>query len=171
MTSNASTARTLASARTLAARADELARAAIARAAELTRGGAGIDEHQVVCERLALIVTEARAAAALVEYAERLASSGRADALSEDEALAYAAEVVHKIVGIAQAHPDDFAAAPEIDDATRALVREGLGDARLCAIGERVIAARGVNNVELDDDDATSTRTFTRQFAKSEVLK
>ncbi len=171
MTSNASPARALTAARTLAKRADALARAAIARAAELTRGGAGIDEHQVLCERLALIATEARAATALVEYAERLASSGRGDALSEDEALAYAAEVVHKIVGIAQAHPDDFAGAPEIDDAARALVREGLDDARLRAIGERVIAVRGVNNVELDDDDATSTRTFTRQFAKSEVLK
>ena len=38
-------------------------------------------------------------------------------------------------------------------------------------IGERVIAGGGVNNVELDDDDATSTRTFTRQFARAEVLK
>ncbi|HEY7801971.1 MAG TPA: acyl-CoA dehydrogenase family protein [Dehalococcoidia bacterium] len=171
MTSETSTTSTLTGARTLADRADELARAAIERAAELTRGGSGIDEHQVLCERLAMIATEARAGAALVAYAEALASSGRADALSEDEALAYAAEVVQKIDAIMQAHPADFAGSPALDDATRALIRDGLDDGRLQRIGERVIAGGGVNNVELDDDDATSTRTFTRQFARAEVLK
>ena len=171
MTSRASVSSTLNSARVLAERADVMARAAIARASELTSGGAGIDEHQVLCERLALIATEARAAQALVAYAERLASEGRADALSEDEALVYAAEVVSKIAATTQAHPDDFAIVVDLDDGTLVLVRDGLDDARLRRIGERAIASGGVNNVDLADDDATSTRTFARQFAKQEVLK
>ena len=52
-----------------------------------------------------------------------------------------------------------------------ALVRSGLDDARLRDIGARVIDARGVNNVELDNDDATQTRHSPGQFAKQEVLR
>ena len=155
----------------LASEAEALAAAAVARAAELTAGGAEIDGHQVLCERLAVMATEARAARSLVGYAERLAASGRADALSEDEAFAYAAEVTQKILGVMQAHPGDFADVPETSDEVRALIRAGLDDARLRGIGARVIAARGANNVELDSDDAAGTRTFARQFAKQEVLK
>ena len=148
-----------------------MARAAVERASELTRGGAGIDEHQVLCERLALIATEARAAQALAAYAARLAGEGRPDALAEDEALAYAAEVVAKISSIAQAHPGEFGPDVDIERRTLVLLREGLDDARLRAIGERVIASGGVNNADLADDDAMSTRTFARQFAKQEVLR
>ena len=93
----------------LAGEAESLAAAAIARAAELTSQGARIDDHQVLCERLALLATEARAARSLVEYAGRLASAGKADPLTEDEALAYAAEVVQKTLGLRSAHPGDFA--------------------------------------------------------------
>lgn len=171
MASEASVRSTLDSARALAQRADELARSAVESARVVTRGGAGVDDHQVRCERLSLIATEARAADSLASYAERLASAGRSDALTEDEALAFAAEVVQKIDGVARAHPDDFAEAVRLDDSTRALVRYGLDDARLQGIGERVIASGGVNNTALNDDDATSTRTFTRQFARAEVLK
>ena len=155
----------------LAGEAEALAAAAVARAAELTGGGAKIDDHQVLCERLAVLATEARAARSLVGYAGRLAASGRADALSEDEAFAYAAEVTQKILGIMQAHPGDFADVPETTDEVRALIRAGLDDARLRGIGARVIDARGANNVELENDDAAQTRTFARQFAKQEVLK
>src|SRR5574338_536634 len=171
MTSGASVSSTLSSARALAEHAGVLARCAIERARELTRGGSGIDDHQVLWERLALMATEARAAEALVGYAERLASSGRADALAEDQALAYAAEVAQKIAGVLDAHPGDFAGGPDVNNGTRTLVTHGLDDARLQAIGERVIASGGVNNADLADDDATSTRTFARQFAKQEVLK
>src|SRR2546421_10459232 len=88
--------------------AQRFAEAAIVKATELTRSGAGIDDHQVLCERLALIATEARAARALADYAEQRVASGGADLLSEDEAFAYAADVVQKIASIADAHPNDF---------------------------------------------------------------
>lgn len=164
-------AQTLLGAHRLAAEAESLASAAIARAAELTRQGSGIDEHQVLCERLAVLATEARAARSLVEYAGRLAAAGKPDALTEDEALAYAAEVVQKMLGIRAAHPGDFADVSEPSEEILALVRGGLDDARLRGIGVRVIDARGANNVELDSDDATQTRSFARQFAKQEVLR
>jgi (2S)-methylsuccinyl-CoA dehydrogenase len=169
MTSETTTSALLAAHR-LSAEAQALAEAAIARAAELTAGGANIDDHQVLCERLALIATEARAARALAAYAERLAAAGRPDALSEDEAFAYAAEVVHKVHGLRAAHPGDFADVPEPDGELATLVRAGLDDARLRAIGARVIESRGVNGTDLDNEDAASTRAFARQFAKQEVL-
>jgi (2S)-methylsuccinyl-CoA dehydrogenase len=163
---------TLPSARRLADAAQALAEAAIARGRELTAAGARIDDdHQVFAERLALVATEARAAQSLVAYAERLAAAGRADALTEDQALAWSADVLHRTDALRAAHPDDFAGAPPLDDRLRALIRAGLDDPRLCEIGARVIDARGVNNADLGDDDATQTRNFTRQFAKAEVLK
>ena len=112
MTTEAKTSALLGAHR-LAGEAEALAAAAVARAAELTKQGAKIDDHQVLCERLALLVTEARAARSLVGYAERLAASGKPDALSEGEAFAYAAEVSQKILGIMQSHPGDFADVPE----------------------------------------------------------
>ena len=53
MASEATTAGALEAAHRLASEAQSLAEAAIARAAELTRRGRGIDDHQVLCERLA----------------------------------------------------------------------------------------------------------------------
>ena len=170
MTTDTSTSALLGAHR-LAAEAEALAAAAVARAAELTAAGAKIDDHQVLCERLAVLATEARAARSLVNFAERLAASGRADALSEDEAFAYAAEVTQKMLGIMHAHPGDFADVPPAGDEVLSLIRSGLDDARLRGIGARVIQARGANNVDLDSDDAAQTRTFARQFAKQEVLK
>ncbi len=84
MATEAGTAGALEAAHRLASEAQSLAEAAIARAAELTQAGRGIDDHQVLCERLAVLATEARAAAALVGYAGRLAAAGRADAVSDD---------------------------------------------------------------------------------------
>lgn len=170
MTSETTTSALLAAHR-LAAEAQALAEAAIARAAELTASGANIDDHQVLCERLALAATEARAARSLAAYAERLAAAGQPDALSEDEAFAYAAEVVHKIHGLRTAHPADFADVPEPDDELTALVRAGLDDGRLRRIGAGVIESRGVNGSDLDNEDAAATRAFARQFAKQEVLR
>ena len=171
MTAETSTATALIAARALAHEAEVLAGAAVARAAELTDAGNRMDDHQVLCERLALIATEARAARSLVEYAERLAAAGKPDPLSEEMALAYAADVVHRIAGVRQAHPGDFADVEALSQQTGEMVRAGLDDARMRAIGERVIEARGINASDLDNDDATSTRAFARQFAKQEILK
>ncbi len=171
MTSEATVTQALLGAQRLVREAEALAAGAVARAADLTAGGNRIDDHQVMCERLAMIATEARAARSLLAYAERLAEAGRADAVADDTAFAYAAEVAHKILGLAQAHPNDFAGIAPPDGEVRAMIQAGLDDARLRAIGARTIDARGLNAVELDNDDAAQTRTFARNFAKQEVLR
>lgn len=172
MTSNSSTAsEALLAAHRLVSEVEAMAAAAVARAAERTEQGSRIDDHQVMCERLALLATEARAARALVGYAERLAQTGRADAVTDDEAFAYAAEVAQKLIAARDAHPDDFADLPPADEEVRTLIRRGLDDARLRDIGAAVIEARGANNVELDNDDARQTRMFARQFARQEILR
>ncbi|MBI5288884.1 MAG: acyl-CoA dehydrogenase family protein [Chloroflexi bacterium] len=155
----------------LAAEAEALAAAAVARAAELTAQGSKIDDHQVLCERLAYIATEARAVRSLVSYCERLAGAGRADPLSESQALAYAAEVVAKMIALTNIHNTDFADVTPVTDEVRTYIRQGVDDARLREIGAQVIAGLGANNVDLDNDDAAQTRAFARQFAKAEVLK
>ncbi len=161
----------LTGARTLADLADALASSAVKRASELTAGGDGIDDHQALCSRLAHIATEARAAASLTTYAERLATEGKADTSTEDQAFVFAAEVAHKLSALADAHPGDFAHAPALNTEALELIRAGLDDARICGIGARTIESRGVNASDLFDDDAAQTRTFTRQFAKQELLR
>ncbi len=165
MTAEATT-NALAGTQYLVERAEAWASAAVARATELTDGGRNIDDHQVLCERLAVMATEARAARSLLAYAERTG-----DALSQDEALAYSADVVTRMHNALSIHPDDFAAVAPADQQLLDHVRAGLDDAHIRRIGARVIDARGANNVELDSDDAAGTRTFARQFARQEVLK
>jgi len=170
MTSEASS-KTLAGARRLAEAAQQFAAAAMKRASELTDAGARIDDHQVMCERLAYMATEARAAQELVAYAERLASEGRADAVVEDQALAYAADVMLRTSDVYHAHPSHFSEGAELTGDVLDLIRAGLDDGRIRSIGERVIESRGVNNTELFDDGAAQTRGFARQFAKGELLR
>jgi (2S)-methylsuccinyl-CoA dehydrogenase len=166
-----STSSTLAEARALADVARRMADAASVRATDLTEGGARIDEHQVMCERLALMATDARAAAALVEYAERLASEGRADALAEDEALTFASEVINRMHYAHAIHPDDFAEVETAGARELPLIQRGLDDAHIRDIGKRVIDGFGANSAELFDDGAAQTRQFARQFAKQELLR
>lgn len=165
------TTNALTAARTLSDYAGAVAAAAVKRAAELTAGGDNIDDHQALCSRLAHVATDARAAAALTAYAERLVAEGKADAHVEDQAFAFAAEVAHGLAALADAHPGDFADAPSLAADAREMIRAGLDDARLRSIGKRTIESRGVNSSELFDDDATQTRNFTRQFAKQELLR
>ncbi len=170
MTTSTSTTPLLGASR-LASEAEALAAAAVTRATDLTAQGTKIDDHQVLCERLAYTATEAKAARALVSYCERLAAAGAPDPVAESQALVYAAEVAQKLRALMLAHPGDFADGAPLSNETIDLIRQGLDDARLRAIGEHVLAGLGANSVDLDSDDATQTRTFARQFAKAEVLK
>jgi (2S)-methylsuccinyl-CoA dehydrogenase len=166
-----STSTTLADARALSDVARRMADAAAARSSELTAQGARIDDHQVMCERLALLATDARAAAALADYAERLSAEGRPDALAEDEALTFASDVINRMHYAHAIHPDDFAEVETAGARELPLIQRGLDDAHVRSIGKRVIDAFGVNNVELFDDGAVQTRQFARQFAKQELLR
>jgi len=161
----------LAAAQRLSVAAQEAVDAAIATAARLTEGGKRIDDHQVHAERIAQLATNARAARELVAYAERQAQAGKRDALAEEQAFAFSAEAVHALRAAAEADLDAFAGAAErLDDAAlRALVRAGLNEARLRAIGTQVLEARGAHATELEDPAATLTRDSARSFAKTEI--
>lgn len=161
-------------ARTLVDVAQGVVDAVVKHAAGVTEGGALIDEHQVLTERVAYLATQARAAQDLVAYVERIRAAGKPDLLQERMAHAYAAEVVQALRSQAEVAWDDFGMteatlAPLYEAGIRDLVRHGLDEEGLRSIGREVIAAGGVNNVELEDEVASLTRDMARDFAKSEV--
>jgi (2S)-methylsuccinyl-CoA dehydrogenase len=168
------TTEVLASARRLADIAAQISTATVASAAEQMDGGRAIDDHQVHAERVAQIATEARAAQELVAYAESQASTGKSDALVEDQAFAFAAEVVHKMRSTIAANTEDFALGDDVLTTVNgaepaSLIRTGMAESRLRDIGTRVIDARGGFTAELDDEIANLTRDTARSFARTEV--
>ncbi|MBM4415687.1 MAG: acyl-CoA dehydrogenase [Chloroflexi bacterium] len=163
----------LGSARLLVDVAQAVSMAALRHAAQLTEGGAKIDDYQVHTERVAYLATQVRAAHELTATAGRLAAAGRPDAIMALEAHAYAAEVAQALRGAVEAHWDDFGVAEAAGalegDAVRAAIRAGLAEARLREIGRARIAAGGANNVDLEDEVAVLTRQTAREFARNEV--
>jgi len=175
MTTEKTQTAALASARTLTNLASDAAKAAVAAGARLTDGGKRIDDYQPHAERIAQLATEAKAAEELLAYAEAQASAGKRDPLAVEQALVFAAEVVSKLRNTADAHAADFGlddgmTARLEDPETRALVRAALDDARIQAIGRRILDARGAFQIELDDEIANLTRDTARSFARTEVL-
>lgn len=174
MTAERTETNTLTAARELADIAARVAKSAIESASKLTDGGKNIDEHQVHAERIAQLATESRAAGELTGYAEAMASAGKRDPLAEDQALAFAAEILHKAHGLIETDPETFAIDSALHDLlaggeTRGLIRVGMSEARFRDIGRRVIDARGAFNAELDDEIANMTREQARDFARKEV--
>lgn len=164
----------LAAARQLADIAAGVAESAIESAAKLTDGGRNIDEHQVHAERIAQLATEARAAGELTAYAEAQAAAGKRDPLAEDQALAFAAESLHRAHAAIETDPDTFAIDKGFHDLlsgqnTRGLVRAGMAGSFVRGIGGRVLEARGAFTAVLDDEIANMTREHARDFARTEV--
>ncbi|MCI0777207.1 MAG: acyl-CoA dehydrogenase family protein, partial [Chloroflexi bacterium] len=160
---------TLAAARTLVDAAQGAVATAIKAAAELTDGGKAIDDHQVHAERVAQLATFTRAAEELVAYCERQAGSG-GDAVAEAQALAFAAEVVHKLRADNEAAPELMSLGTSVDEpALLELMRLGLSDAHVTALGVRVLEARGAHATVLEDQIAAMTRDQFRTFARTEI--
>jgi (2S)-methylsuccinyl-CoA dehydrogenase len=174
MTTRQTETESLVAAHLLTTAASEAASSAITSAARLTEAGRLIDDHQVHAERIALLATESRAATELLGYAEARAAAGNRDAIIEDQALAFAAEVVHKLRSSVEADPETFGLDPEVlerleDAELRSAVRAGLSESFVRGIGARVIEARGAFSAELDDSVANMTRDTARSFARTEV--
>jgi len=162
-------------ARTLVDTAQGVLDGIVRHASGVTDSGARIDDHQVLTERVAYLATQVRAAQDLVSYVERLRDAGKPDALQERMAFAYAAEVAHALRSQGEVAWEDFgltdaAVAPLDAPDFRALVRQGLDEERIRAIGREVIETGGVNNVDLEDEVAALTRDMARDFAKTEVM-
>ena len=158
-------------ARTLVDTAQRIVDAAVKHAATVTQGGALIDDHQVHTERIAYLATQVRAAQDLTAFVERVRAAGKPDALQERLAHAYAADVIGALRASVDAAWDDFGltdadVAPLYEASLRALVRSGLDEGAIRAIGREVIE----NNVELEDEVAALTRDMARDFAKTEVI-
>ena len=170
MTAELTEQETLAAARTLVDAAQGAVATAITAAAELTDGGKAIDDHQVHAERVAQLATFARAAEELVAYSERQAAA-RGDAVAEAQALAFAAEVIHKLRADNEAAPELLALGASLDDpALLELMRVGLSDAHVTALGANVLEARGAHATVLEDQIASMTRDQFRTFARTEIV-
>jgi (2S)-methylsuccinyl-CoA dehydrogenase len=165
----------LTGARRLVNTVSEAIEGALVAAAQRMDGGKLIDDHQVHAERLAQLATVARASEELVAYGERQGVVGRPDTLAEEQAFAFAAEAAHGLRAAVEADPGalalDEALTQRLDGAEfRSLIRAGLAESRVRAIGAQVIEARGVHHCDLDDQAATLTRDSARSFAKTEVV-
>jgi (2S)-methylsuccinyl-CoA dehydrogenase len=160
----------LTGARRLATAAAQAIDSAVAAASRLTDGGRLIDAHQVLAERVALLATEVRAAGEMVAYCDRRSAAGHRDALAEEQALAFAAEVAHHLRAAGELAPDVFDGTALDEPELRSLVRAGLDEERVRGIGAQALEARGLNPPELDDPVATLTRDSARSFAKAEVV-
>lgn len=139
----------------------------------VTDKGKGIDDHQVHAERLAYLATEVEAACALLTYAQ--AVQGQGDTGTGEMALAFAAEIGHKLLGQADIHLADFGFTAVFLAETlgrtdvKEAIRAGAHESRFRQIGRAVVANRGVNNSWLESEIALMTRDSVRQFARSEV--
>src|SRR5574341_1353659 len=159
----------------LVATTDTAVREAMDVARKRTDAGKGIDAAQVHCERLAYAATEVAAAQHLLAYAQNAAAAGHKDAVLNEMAGVFAAEIAHRLLSNIDAHLDDFGINTERLNSTiggastRALLRAALNDSRIQAIGRHVIQRRGVNHCWLDNEMAAMTRDSVRQFAEAEV--
>jgi (2S)-methylsuccinyl-CoA dehydrogenase len=164
---------TLDDARALLAPAEMLLEGAVARAREITKSGAAIDDHQVLAERVAYAATEARAARELIGYVERTQAEGRADALLEATAAAATADLVWSLATRLAPSADDLGIGDEaILSAFPADVRKRLravgNEAVFRAIGRAVAQRRGRNETPLDET-LEQVRASVREFAEKEI--
>jgi len=159
---------TLDDARAVLAPAEQLLDRALARARELTRQGAAIDDHQVLSERIAYAATEARAARELVAYVERTKAEGRADALLEATAAAASADLVTSLVGRLAASADALGIDDVLPADVRKRVRAAGDEAVFRALGRAVAERRGRNETPLDET-LEQVRASVREFAEKEI--
>jgi (2S)-methylsuccinyl-CoA dehydrogenase len=136
--------------------------AAVQSAARLTRGGEGIDEHQVAVDRVAYAATEARAAAELV------AAAG-AHAELASLAIAGAAELVRSARDRLDPAADDLGIAAELAQALDPAALRRAGHESLVRGNGRSAAQNAGRNAWPLDATLSEVRAAVRQFAEREV--
>jgi len=142
-------------------------------ARKATESGRGIDEHQVLTQRVAYAATEARAARELVGQVAAMKEEGRADALREAEAAAGAAELVAALRGRLEPALEDLGLAEsDLEEAfpaeVRALLRSARHESVLRAVGRHVAETRGRNDWPLEET-LEQVRESVREFADKEI--
>lgn len=148
---------------------------ALAAARTRTDAGKALDQHQVLTERIAYLGTELRAAGTMLDYAREAEAAGADESLAGPMALAYIAEVAHRLRFQLEGALEEHELAQETIDRRlgssklRAMIRAGLAASLLCKIGRHTIDARGMHRPWLADEAATLARAGVRAFARSEV--
>ncbi|MEE9608511.1 MAG: acyl-CoA dehydrogenase family protein [Myxococcota bacterium] len=160
-------------ARTLLASADRLLGQALARAREITEGGARIDEHQVLAERVAYAATEGRAARELAEFAARVREEGRMDAALEATCAVSIADLVGSLRERLAPAVDDLGLGEAVLEDTfpaevRACLRRAGHESAFREVGRHVAATQGRNETPLDET-LEQVRDAVREFANAEI--
>lgn len=160
--------------RSLVDAADALVRRSIQYTRKQSGGAGGIDNFQVICERVAYAATEARAASELLDMAERTTDAGSDAVISSHLAIAGIGELIAKMyhrldtlaldIGLSD---QDFS--ETFSDEVRHYLRATNGEMFLRTIGEAVINSRGRNDCSLDDT-LEQVRSSVRDFADSEIV-
>ena len=141
------------------AAAEALASRAVEAARTLTRNGEGIDEHQVVVDRVAYAATEARAIAELAMVPAELAPAALVAAAELAASIPHRLGPVAPLLGLGELRYDGAAAAA---------IADGVAPAAVEAIGADAIAAGGKQGWPLDEVLA-EVRANVRAFAEREV--
>lgn len=156
--------------------ADAVVQEALAVGRKRTNGGKDIDAMQVHAERLAYAATEVHTAKDLLAYAQSVAARGDGDRTVSEMATVFAAEVAARLSAQVDSYPDDFGLGDDVmrhtlaEPGVKGIVRAGVHEARVRAIGRHVMQQRGVNHSWVDSELAVMTRDSVRQFAEAEVL-
>nr|MBA3822236.1 acyl-CoA dehydrogenase family protein [Deltaproteobacteria bacterium] len=140
--------------------AQALADRAVEAARALTRGGAGIDEHQVVVDRVAYVATEARVIAELARAPAELADIALVAAAELAAAIPYRLAPIAPLLELGELRYEAAAA--------RAIAA-GIAPAAVEAIGVSTIADGGRRTWPLDEM-LGEVRINVRAFAEREVM-
>jgi (2S)-methylsuccinyl-CoA dehydrogenase len=164
---------TLEDARRLLEGAQRLLRPLLDRARDLTEGGARIDSHQVLAERVAYAATEERAARELLRYTERLRDEGRSREILETTCAAAVAELATRLRERLEPTVDDLGLGePALEAAfpaeLRSLARRAAHESVLRALGRHAAETGGQDRPPLDET-LEQVRRAVREFADREV--
>jgi (2S)-methylsuccinyl-CoA dehydrogenase len=160
-------------ARSLLAGAEALVERALDSARRITDAGKGIDDHQVLTERVTYAATEARAARELVNFVDALGSEGRGSAGLERLCGASVAGLAARVRARLEPSLEDLSLGEsELDEAFPAEARQALRRAGHESvhreIGQEVAQTRGRNEIPLDEM-LEQVREGVREFAENEV--
>ena len=142
----------LADARLVLEAGSRLLAEAVDAAKRLTKGGADIDDHQVVTERVAYAATEAVAAHEVLAELERWRAEGKATAIREKTAIAAVGELMtnlaFRLSGVAdELGLGDAAVERSFPAAVRNALRRTTAESLLRELGANVAATRSSSSI------------------------
>ncbi len=142
-------------------------------AKRLTKGGADIDDHQVVTERVAYAATEAVAAHEVLAELERWRTEDKATAIREKTAIAAVGELMNNLYVRLSGTADDLGTGDAVVEKSfpapvRAALRRTTAESFLRELGVDAAARRGANDWVLDETHE-QVRDQVRQFAAEEI--